>query len=128
MSSSTSFKRRAYLKCLIGIGIAPNKSYLNRKGRNPNKDYDIVSRITKKPNSCKFLYEPERSTFDGDTISIKSPYTVEANEELKKFAESKANFITLGATNIKSSSGDAIMATYALTKVLNDTTLINPTF
>lgn len=53
---------------------------------------------------------------------------MEANEELRKFANSKSNFITLGANNIKSSSGDAIMATYALTKVLNDTTLINPTF
>lgn len=66
--------------------------------------------------------------FDGDVVSIKSPYTVEANEELKKFVNSKMHFITLGAENIKMSSGDAIMATYSLTKVLNDTTLTNPTF
>lgn len=64
--------------------------------------------------------------FDGDVVSIKSPYTVEANEELKKFAKSKANFITLGAQNIKASSGDAIMATYSFTKVLDGTTLIDP--
>ena len=66
--------------------------------------------------------------FDGDTISVKSPYTVEANDELKKYMNSKANFITLGAENIKSSSGDAIMAAYSLTKVLNDTKLIDPQF
>ena len=68
------------------------------------------------------------STFDGDVISIKSPYTIEANDELKKYMNSKANFINLGAENIKSSSGDAIMAAYSLTKVLNDTKLIDPQF
>ena len=41
---------------------------------------------------------------------------------------SKANFITLGASNIKSSSGDAIMAVYSLTKVLDGTNLTNPIF
>lgn len=40
----------------------------------------------------------------------------------------KSNFITLGAENIKSSSGDAIMAVYSLTKVLNDTKLTAPAF
>lgn len=66
--------------------------------------------------------------FDGDQISVKSPYTIEANEELKRYANAKSNFITLGAENIKASSGDAIMAAYAMTKVLRDTTLVNPVF
>lgn len=66
--------------------------------------------------------------YDGDTCSIKSPYTVESNEELRKYMNSKANFITLGANNVKSSSGDAVMAVYSLTKVLNDTKLTNPIF
>lgn len=66
--------------------------------------------------------------FDGDTISVKSPYTVEANDELRNFIKSKANFITLGAENIKSSSGDAIMAAYSMTKILDDTKLVDPIF
>ena len=67
--------------------------------------------------------------FDGDTVSIKSPYTVESNEELKKYMNSKANFITLGAENVKSSSGDAIMAVYSLTKTIdNNVKLTNPQF
>lgn len=53
---------------------------------------------------------------------------MEANEELKKYMNSKSNFITLGAENIKSSSGDAIMAAYSLTKVLSDTKLTDPKF
>ncbi len=66
--------------------------------------------------------------FDGDVCSIKSPYTVEANDELRNFIKSKANFITLGAENIKSSSGDAIMAAYSMTKILDDTKLVDPVF
>lgn len=66
--------------------------------------------------------------FDGDTVSIKSVFTQEANEELRKYANAKSNFITLGAENIKSSSGDAVMAAYALTKVLDGTQLIDPVF
>lgn len=41
---------------------------------------------------------------------------------------SKSNFITLGAENIKSSSGDAIMSIYSLTKILPETKLTNPVF
>ena len=66
--------------------------------------------------------------FDGDTISIKSVFTQEANEELRKYANAKSNFITLGAENIKASSGDAVMAAYAMTKVLDGTQLIDPIF
>ena len=66
--------------------------------------------------------------YDGDQITIKSLYTREANNELYEFNNSKANFITLGVENIKKSSGDAIMSTYSLTKVLNDTKLTNPIF
>ena len=66
--------------------------------------------------------------FDGDTITVKSLYTKEANDELREHMNKKSNFITLGAENIKSSSGDAIMAVYSLTKILPDTKLTAPVF
>ena len=66
--------------------------------------------------------------FDGDTITVKSLYTKESNDELREHINAKSNFITLGAENIKSSSGDAIMAIYSLTKILNNTKLTSPVF
>ena len=82
-------------------------------------DYDIVSN----------LYKYYRiNWFDGDQITLKSVYTKEANDELKEHINKKSNFITLGADNIKSSSGDAVMAVYSLTKVLPETKLTNPVF
>ena len=66
--------------------------------------------------------------FDGDTTTIKSPYTEEANAELDKLMNSKLNYIDLGGNNIKKSSGDSIMAIYSLTKVLPDEKLVDPTF
>lgn len=66
--------------------------------------------------------------FDGDTITVKSVYTNEANDELRDHINKKSNFITLGAENIKSSDGDAIMAVYSLTKILPGTKLTDPVF
>ena len=66
--------------------------------------------------------------FDGDQVTIKSVYTKEANDELKEHTKKKSNYITLGAENIKSSSGDAIMAAYSLTKILPETKLSAPVF
>ena len=70
------------------------------------------------------------NSFDGDTATIKSPYTEEANSELEELMNSKLNYIDLGASNIKSSSGDSIQAIYSLTKILPDDAnkIINPEF
>ena len=70
------------------------------------------------------LYLPGLSgDFDGDTVTSKGVYTVEANEELREFSNSKQNFIDFGCGPLRTSSGDAIQSIYALTKVLNDTRL-----
>lgn len=68
--------------------------------------------------------------YDGDTIVMKIAYTIEANEELKKFRNSKMNFIDLGANSIRSSSGDVIQSLYAFTKILNENIpkISNPKF
>ena len=47
-----------------------------------------------------------------------------------KFKDSKMNFIDLGSSNIRSSSGDVIQAIYSFTKVLeaDKNKLTQPTF
>ena len=57
--------------------------------------------------------------YDGDTAVVKGVYTVEANEELRQFRNSKMNFIDLGAGSIRSSSADVIQSLYSITKVLS---------
>lgn len=59
--------------------------------------------------------------FDGDTVTSKGVYTMEANEELRNFANSKQNFIDFGCSPSRTSTGDAVQSIYALTKILNDT-------
>lgn len=58
--------------------------------------------------------------YDGDQVTLKIAYSVEANEELKKYNESKAQFITLSGVNGRKSEKEAIQAMYNLTLVLPD--------
>ena len=66
--------------------------------------------------------------YDGDTVTVRGVYTVEANDELERQMHSKANFIDIGGNTIRSSSKDAIQSLYNLTRILPDTKLTNPTF
>lgn len=61
--------------------------------------------------------------FDGDTTSQKGVYTKEANEELTKYINSKANYIGFDGKCIRSSSNEAIQAMFDLTRVLGNTKL-----
>ena len=66
--------------------------------------------------------------YDGDTVTVRGVYTVEANDELERQMHSKANFIDVGGNTIRYSSGDAIQSLYNLTRILPDTKLTEPTF
>lgn len=66
--------------------------------------------------------------YDGDTVSMKGVYTIEANEEIEQFVNSNRNFIDLGGRNIRKSTGDVIQSIYSFTKVLGDTKLTTPEF
>lgn len=57
--------------------------------------------------------------YDGDTVSIKIPYTIEANQELMNLRNSKTYFLNLDGVNIKKSENDCIQSLYMITKVLN---------
>jgi len=59
--------------------------------------------------------------FDGDQVTCKGVYTIEANEELSQFMNSKENFINFGCNPLRKSEGDVIQSIYALTKILSDT-------
>lgn len=56
--------------------------------------------------------------YDGDTGVMKGSFFKETNEELKKFMNSKINYIDLSCKNIRVSSNEAIQSIYNLTKVL----------
>ena len=66
--------------------------------------------------------------FDGDQITVKLVYSVEANEELKKFKNSNGQFITLNGINGRKADKEAIQAMYNLTLILPDTKLTDPEF
>jgi hypothetical protein len=61
--------------------------------------------------------------YDGDQVTSKGVYTIEANKELKDFMNSKENFVSFGCQPLKDSTGDAVNSIYSLTKVLSDTKL-----
>ena len=70
------------------------------------------------------LYLPGMGAdFDGDQITCKGVYTLEANDELEEFMHSKQNLINFGCKPLRESEGDVIQSIYALTKVLNNVKL-----
>ena len=58
--------------------------------------------------------------FDGDTISSKVPYSIEANDELMKATQSKSHYIGLGAKNKMITIHEGIQSLYNLTMALPD--------
>lgn len=66
--------------------------------------------------------------YDGDQMTCKVAFTVESNEELDKYMKSKAFYINLGGKNMRTSSNEAIQATFNMTQVLPGTKLTDPIF
>ena len=56
--------------------------------------------------------------YDGDQISIKSIYSVEANKELEEQLNSKRRYISVSGKNIMVTTNEGVDAMYALTMVL----------
>lgn len=53
--------------------------------------------------------------YDGDQVTVKSIYSIEANDELRKQLNSKRHYISLGGQNIMETTNEGMMALYALT-------------
>lgn len=66
--------------------------------------------------------------YDGDMASVKGVYTKEANEELLKFMDSKANYIGFNGECMRTSANEAIQSIYNITRVLPNTNLIEMEF
>lgn len=58
--------------------------------------------------------------YDGDTVTCKMAYSVEANQELQKYMQSPAQYISLSGDNGRTASCEALQAIYNLTLVLSD--------
>lgn len=56
--------------------------------------------------------------FDGDTVSSKATYSVEANEELYRAVNDKKHYISMGCVNEMTTTNEGIQAIYDLTMVL----------
>jgi hypothetical protein len=68
--------------------------------------------------------------YDGDQVSCKSVFSIEANEELKKQLNSKAHYISLGGQNIMETTNEGMQAMYNLTMILpeDEKRLTKPVF
>ena len=56
--------------------------------------------------------------YDGDQVSCKALYSVEANQELLKQIDSKRHFVALDMANIMGSSNEGKQALFNLTMIL----------
>ena len=58
--------------------------------------------------------------YDGDTVSSKTPFSIEANEELYSLITAKRHYISMGGVNEMTTSKEGKQALYDLTKILPD--------
>lgn len=67
---------------------------------------------------------------DGDQVTVKSVYSIEANNELRNQMNSKRHYIALGGNNIMETTNEGVAALYALTMndTSKDTNFIDPEF
>lgn len=69
-------------------------------------------------NMCNLFLGAIGGDYDGDQVTVKIPYTKEANAELENYMNSNKFFLNLGGINIRESSNEAIQAMYNLTLIL----------
>lgn len=65
---------------------------------------------------------------DGDQVSVKGVYSVEANDELEKQMNSTSHYIGLDGKLSMRIEGEAIQSLYALTVTVKDNLLTEPKF
>ncbi|MGL5717931.1 MAG: hypothetical protein ACRCXX_05770 [Cetobacterium sp.] len=53
--------------------------------------------------------------YDGDQITVKGNFTIEANKEIEEIAMSKKNFLTIGGSSNRETMNEALQAIYSLT-------------
>ena len=58
--------------------------------------------------------------YDGDQVTDRGVYEIEANEELEEFMQSTANYIDFGCNPLRENSNEALMTLYSLTLSLSE--------
>jgi len=66
--------------------------------------------------------------FDGDQVTVKMPFSVEANEELLKHINSTGQFVTLSGEIGRKGTMESIQTMYNLTYIASNAKLTNPEF
>lgn len=98
------------------------------------REEDIINKID---TSNKFIDTLNMSNtylgsiggdYDGDQVSVKGVYSIEANDELAKQLQSKAHYISLDGKSVMAPSKEAIQSLYCLTLTLKENILTNPEF
>ena len=75
---------------------------------------------------CNAYCKSMGADFDGDQVTVKMPFSVEANQELEKQLNSNGQLVALNGQNCRNPTNEGIQAMYNLTLVLPDTKLTNP--
>lgn len=73
---------------------------------------------------CKMM----NADYDGDQVTVKMPFSVEANKELENHLNSNGQFIGLNGENGRVATNESIQAMYNMTLVLPGTKLTDPIF
>lgn len=89
---------------------------------------DTSTRFVDTFNMCNCYLSSIGGDYDGDMVTIKGIFTDEANKELEGQLNSNLHYISLGGKSVVESAKEALQAIYAMTLVLPDTKLTNPTF
>lgn len=79
-------------------------------------------------NICNCYLDAICGDYDGDQVTVKGVWTVEANAELDKSLNSKKQYIGLIGKNVRTGSNEAIQALYSLTLLLDDSKHEKPVF
>ena len=64
--------------------------------------------------------------YDGDQVTVKGVYTIEANKEVGDYMKSKSFYIDASGMNVRVSQSEAIQSIYSLTRVYDESLLTNP--
>lgn len=66
--------------------------------------------------------------YDGDQVTAKVAYLEESNKELDEFMNSNMHYIDLSGINCRNSTNEAIQAIYSLTRVIDNSKLVDFVF
>lgn len=66
--------------------------------------------------------------YDGDQVSVRGVYSVEANKECDEYMNSKSHYIGMDGYNVRVMGNETIQSLYCLTKIESDAKLTDPIF